>query len=205
MGATPEDAQREINALRGDMTATLAELERRFRGGVRAAATSEARVNATRAAEDALVRARDNPTLLGVAGMVAAGAVAYGAFALVRGLRERGKPQNRLKRRVTEVREELTGRVAEGVEDLGHSLARQRGVLLKLKPERGGFVRVTEARLEPLHKKWGASPVVKRLIWTVLVSVFLALGSVLARRVADLVWRSMLHEAPPTQKSDAPS
>jgi hypothetical protein len=207
MGTTPEDTEREITQLRGDVTATLEEVERRLRGGLRGAASFEARLSSARAADGVISRARSNPTLLGVAGMVAAGAVAYGAYALVRGVRERGRPENRLKRRVSEVREELTGRVVERVEELGLHLdrARQRAVLLKLEPEKKGFVRVTEARLEPLTKQRGALPVIKKFIWAALLSVFMALGSVLARRVADVVWRSMVHEEPPSRKSNVAS
>jgi hypothetical protein len=31
----------------------------------------------------------------------------------------------------------------------------------------------------------------------------MAIASVLARRVADTAWRAMVHEQPPTEKSDA--
>src|SRR5579864_2088654 len=103
MGAKPEDTEREIVRLRSDMSAAVGEVERRFRGGLRGVATTEARVSTMRAGEDALERARQNPTFVGVAGMVAVGAVAYGAYALINGLRERNKPQNRLKRGVSQV------------------------------------------------------------------------------------------------------
>src|ERR1700730_935371 len=112
MGATPADTQGEITRLRGDMTAALEEVERRVRGGLRGVARAEARLTAERAREDVADLGRDNPTLLGVAGVVAAGAVAYGAYALVHNLRERRKPQNRLKRGVQTVRDD----VSEGLE-----------------------------------------------------------------------------------------
>src|SRR5438094_341951 len=35
MGATPADTEREINRLRGDMSAAIEEVERRLRGGLR--------------------------------------------------------------------------------------------------------------------------------------------------------------------------
>ena len=76
------------------------------------------------------------------------------------------------------------------------------GVLLKLEPEDGGYVRVSDARLEPpANKKRGRSPVIKKFIWAALLSIFMALGSVLARRVADGVWRATVREEPPTTKS----
>jgi hypothetical protein len=211
MGATPADTEREITRLRGDMTAALEEVERRVRGGLRGVATAEARLSAARASEDAAERVRQNPTLLGVAGVVAAGAVAYGAYAVINNMRQRRTPQNRLKRGVQHVRDE----VAERVEQLGENLddsrrqiesAWQRGLLLKLDPEDGGYVRVSDARLEPLGKKAtkrGRSTVIKKFIWAALLSVFMALGSVLAKRVADSVWRAMVHEDPPTDRKSA--
>ena len=206
MGATPEDTQREIGRLRGDMSAAVEEVERRLRGGVRGIATSEARIGSARAGENALSRARENPTLLGVVGVVAAGAVAYGVYALINGRRESQKPQNRLKRGVAE----LSERVTEGVESSRHQLERAlpHGVLLKLEPESGGYMRVSDARLDAppaIRKKRGQSLVLKRFVWAGFLSVFLAVASVLARRVADSVWRAMVHEEPPTEKGKAPS
>jgi hypothetical protein len=206
MGATPEDTQREIEHLRVDMTSAVDEVEKRLRGGLRGVATTEARITSVRAGEDVVNRARENPTLLGVAGVVVAGAVVYGAYVLINGRRESKKPQNRLKRGMEHVREELAERVTEGVETSRRQLERSlpRGVLLKLEPEDGGYVRVSDARLEPPpNKKRGQSTVIKKFIWAALLSIFMALGSVLARRVADMVWQAMLREKPPTEKSKA--
>jgi hypothetical protein len=201
MGSRPEDTQREIGRLRGDMTAAVDELERRVRGGLRGVASAEARITSTRAREDVVERVRSNPPLLAVAGVVAAGAVAYGAFSLVNGLRERNKPQNRFRREVGQVR----GKVSESVERTRRELerARQRAVLLKLDPADSGYVRVTDARIEPLKKKRGTSTVIKKLVWAGLLSVFMAVGSVMARRVADMAWKAMVREDPPTEKSKA--
>lgn len=207
MGQKPEDTEREIVRLRSDMTAALEEVERRFRGGLRSAATTDARISTTRAGEEAISRARENPTLLGVAGVVAAGAVAYGAYALLRGRREQQKPQARLKRGVSQVREELSERVSEGLETSLRQLERAlpHGVLLKLEPEHGGYVRVSEARLEPPKKKRGQSTVIKKFVWAAFLSIFMAVASVVARRVADTAWRAMVREEPPTEKSKAAS
>ena len=208
MGETPADTERQITHLRGDMTAALEELERRLRGGLRTVATTEARITSVRATEGAVERARANPTLLGVAGVVAAGAVAYGVFALVNSRRQRNTPQNRLKRGVKQVRGELSEtaeRVAERLEQSRRQLERgllPSGVLVKLEPEDGGYMRVSDARLEPpANKKRGRSPVIKKFIWAALLSIFMALGSVLARRLADSVWRATVREEPPTAKS----
>jgi hypothetical protein len=190
------------------MSAAIEELERRFRGGLRGAVTTEARVSTVRAGEEALSRARENPTLLGVAGMVAAGAVVYGTYTLINNLRDRQKPQNRLKRGVSQVRAELSERVSEGVESSRRQLERAlpHGVLLKLEPEEGGYMRVSEARLDEsqaLRKKRGQSTVIKKFVWAAFLSLFLAVGSVVARRIADTAWRAMVREDPPTEKSKA--
>jgi hypothetical protein len=195
------------------MNAALEEVEKRLKGGLRSVATTEARITSGSATEDVVERARQNPTLLGVAGVVVAGAVTYGAFALVNGIRERNKPKNRLKRGVKQVRGELSDtaeRVAERLEQSRRQLERgllPSGVLLKLEPEDGGYVRVSDARLEPPanKKRGGRSPVIKKFIWAALLSIFMAVGSVLARRVAETVWKAMIHEEPPTEKSKVES
>jgi hypothetical protein len=205
MGETPADTEREINRLRGDMTAALDEVERRVRGGLRSVAKAEARIASVRAREEVAEHARDNPTLLGVAGVVAAGVVAYGAYAVIRNLRQRNTPRNRLKRGVQNVRDELSEgmeRLGEGVEESRRQIESvlPRGLLLKLDPEDSGYVRLSDARLEPLKKKRGQSTVIKKFVWAGLLSVFMALGSVLARRLADNAWKAMTHEDPPTEK-----
>ena len=204
MGATPEDTERQISQLRGDMSAALDEVERRLRGGLRGVAAAEARITSVRTTQDLATQARENPALLGVAGVVAAGALAYSAYALINGMRQRGTPRNRLRRGVKQVRGEVSERVS-GVEGALRQLERTlaRSVLLKLEPEQGGYVRVSDARLELPNKKRGQAKVIKKLIWAALLSLFMALGSVVARRVADTVWRAMVHEEPPTEKSKA--
>jgi hypothetical protein len=201
MGATPEDTEREIERLRGDMTAAVEEVERRLRGGLRGIATAEARVTSVRTRDEVLARASANPTLVGVAGMVAAGAVVYGVYALLSGMRERQKPQNRLRGRVKGVRQDLSQRAAR----VRGRVPLPRGVLVKLEPEEEGYVRIADARLEPAKKKRGQELMIKKFVWAILLSIFMALGSVLARRVADSVWRAMIHEEPPTEKSKAAS
>jgi hypothetical protein len=189
------------------MSAAIAEVERRVRGGVRGVTTAEARITSTRTREELASKARENPSILGVAGVVAVAAVGYGVFAVVNGLRERGKPQNRLRRRVETVRGRAEKRVGESRKRLEE--VRQRGVLVKLEPEDGGYMRLTDARLDlaPLkqNKKRGQSRVIKKFAWAGLLSVFMAVSSVLARRVAMQVWRAAIHEDPPTEKSQARS
>lgn len=213
MGQTPADTEREIGRLRGDMTAALAEVENRLKGGLRSVASTEARITSGRAASDVVETARDNPTLLGVGGMVVAGAIAYGAFALINRARTRNTPKNRLKRGVRGVRGELSvtaERLAETLEQKRRQLERgllPSGVMLKLEPEDGGYVRVADARLEPPanKKRGGRSTVIKKFVWAGMLSIFMAVGSVLARRVAERVWQTMTHEEPPTEKSKVES
>jgi hypothetical protein len=204
MGATPADTQNEITRLRGDMTAALDELQRRFGGGLRSIAGAEARISSVRTQRELVAQARDNPTLLGVAGVVVAGAVGYGIYAAIRGARERNSPRGRLER----ARHELSGRVEEGVALSRRQLERQlqrarpRGLLLKVEPENSGYMRVTEARLD-IAKNKGRSEVIKKLLWAAVLSIFMAVGSVVARRVAGSVWRVTVREDPPTERSKA--
>ena len=205
MAAGPQDTEREIVRLRGDMSAAVAEVERRFRGGLRGVATAEARVSSTRARDDAFAAARENPTLLGVGGVVVVGAVVYGVYALVNGLRERQKPQNRLKRGVSQLGAELSERVTGGVESSRRQLERSlpHGVFLKFEPEFGGYMRVSDARLEPPDKRKARLTVIKKLVWAGFLSVFMAVGAVMARRLADGAWRAMVREEPPSDRSKA--
>ena len=87
MGATPADTQRQIAQLRDDMTAALAEIERRVRGGLRGVAKVESRLGAAATGEDVAERARENPTLLGVAGVCIIGHGSSNARAMVNAIR----------------------------------------------------------------------------------------------------------------------
>jgi hypothetical protein len=180
------------------MKAALAELERRVASGWRGVAGAEARISATRTPRQLTEQARDNPTLLGVAGVVVVGAIGYGIFAAVRGARERDKPQNRLKRGVQ--------RVEESVEHSRRQLERQierarpHGLLLRVEPADDGYLRVTDARLA---RDKGQQEVIKKFLWAGFLSVCMAVGAVLARRVAGTVWKATVREDPPTRRSRA--
>jgi len=209
MGSSAADTEREITRLRGDMTAALAEAQRRLTGGVRGLASAEARITTGRARDDVALQARKNPTLVGVGGMVVAGAIGFGIYVAVARVRERRKPQSRLKRQVEHVRQELgerAGEVGERVEVSRRQLERaaQRNLLIKLDPQDGGYMRVVDARIEPQKGK-GRRELIKKLVWAGFLSVFMAVGTVLARRVAGTVWKAALHEDPPTEKSKAES
>jgi hypothetical protein len=62
-------------------------------------------------------------------------------------------------------------------------------------------MRVLDARYEgPGSKGRGRREVIKKLVWAGFLSVFMAVSSVLARRVAGSVWRATVREDPPTQR-----
>jgi hypothetical protein len=202
MAATPADTHHEITRLRGDMNAALDEMQRRFSGGVRSVAATEARLASGRATESAVQQARDNAGLVGVGVVLVGGAITYGLVSGVRRLTHREPPPSRLKRGLTRMGAGLQGRVSERVEGSRRQLERTlpRGVLLKLEPEHDGFVRLTDARWEPPKQK-GKSTVIKKLLWALMVSVFVAVGSVVARRIADTAWKAMVHENPPEART----
>ena len=212
MGATTEDTQHEIGALRQDMTAAVDELQRRVGGGVRGIVSTDARVSGVRATEEAtqrvqeaVGRATDNPGLLAVAGVVAVAAVGYGVYSAVSRWRESRKPQNRVKRRIAEAREDIGGRLEDALKQLAEKReqvreARERGMLLKVEPERGGYLRVTDAKLDLPSSENQRNDVVKNLIWAGLLSIFMAFAGVFARRLAGTVWRATLREEPPSQQ-----
>ncbi|HYW90761.1 MAG TPA: hypothetical protein VFB50_23530 [Chloroflexota bacterium] len=204
MGSTPADTRLEIDRLRGDLTAALDEVERRLRGGFRGVASTEARITGARAREDLSQRARQHPTLLGVVGVVAVGALGYGLYSVLKSRQESARPQSAIRRRVKDVREELRGRVGEGVQASKRQLerAKQTSLLVKVEPADSGLMRITEAHIErPVNKSKERQDVIKKLVWAGLLSVFMALSSVLARRVAGSVWKAMLQEEPPTRKN----
>jgi len=187
------------------MSAALDEVERRLRGGLRGVASAEARITSTRTRDDLTRRARQNPTLLGAAGVVVFGAISFGVYTALKARQERQRPQSRLRRRVEDVRQEFEGRVRPRVEESRRQLERasQRNLLLKLEPKGSGYMRLTDARLEsPADKTKERNEVIKKLVWAGVLSVFMALGSVLARRVAGSVWKATVNEEPPTEKPD---
>ena len=212
MGATTEDTQHEIGALRQDMTDAAAELQRRLGGGVRGVVGADARVSGSRAGEQATQRiqetvgqATEHPGLLAVAGVVATAGVAYGVYAGIQRWRESRKPQNQVKRRIAEAKEDLGDRLDETLKQLAEKRrkireARERGVLLKVEPEGGGYLRVTDAKLDLPSQGSQRKDVVKNLIWAGLLSIFMAFAGVFARRLAGTVWRATLREEPPTEQ-----
>jgi hypothetical protein len=213
MAETTTDTQREIGELRTDTSAALEELLRRFRGGFSGIAGAEARVAGVRAGEGVAERAeelvkslRDNPPYLAASGTVAVGVLGYAAYSLVQRWRENRKPQSRLRRRMTDVSRELRSLWGVSLRQVGAARRQlgdrqQRDLLLKIQPEQGGYLRVTDAKMDlPMTKARWRKAVVKNLIWAGWLSLFTAVAGVMARRVAAGVWRATLREEPPPEK-----
>jgi hypothetical protein len=202
MAATTADTQHQIGQLRGDMNAVLDEVEHRLRGGLRGVASAETRLTSRRAREGLVQGVRKHAPVAGVVAATAVSAAAYGGYALFARLRERRRPQLRLKRSLGQFRAGL----GAGVQNVQRHAERvqRRGLLLRLEPQDGGYVRVSEARIGGVpHNRRKQTTLVKKLFWAGLVSVLMTLGSVLARRVADGVWRATIHEAPPEHARNA--
>jgi hypothetical protein len=213
MAATTTDTQREISELRADTSAALEELLRRLRGGFSGIAGAEARVAGVRAGEGLAERVeelgkrlRDNPPFVAGSGAVALGALGYAAYSLVNRWRENRQPQSRLKRRVMDISRELGSLWGVSLRQVGAARRQlgdkqHRDLLLKIQPEQGGYLRVTDARLDlPMTKARWRKAVVKNLMWAGMVSLFTAVAGVMARRVAAGVWRATLREEPPPEK-----
>jgi len=202
MGETAADTQREIGQLRGDMDAALDEVERRVRGGVRGVASAETRVTSSRAREHLVRRANEHQGILNTAIVSVGAAAAFTACAAIAALRERQKPQSRLQRGLHELHAGVSGRARAARENAQY--ARQRGLLLKLETDRGGYSRISDVRLGVMPARTrNQTAMLKKLFWTGLVSVLVAVGSVLARRLAGSVWKATVHEAPPDSSTAA--
>jgi hypothetical protein len=185
------------------MTAALDEVERRLRGGLRGVASAEARITSTRTRDDLVRRARDKPSVLGAAGVALVSAIGFGVYTALKSRREAERPRNRLRRGLLGARNEVEGRVRPRVEESRRQLdrARPHALLVRLEPQSGGFMRLTEARLErPADKTKERNDVIKKLAWAALLSVFMALSSVVARRVAGSVWKATVSEDPPSSQ-----
>jgi hypothetical protein len=210
MGASAERTEHEIGRLREDMNASLREMQRRLQGGVSGimgpnlrARRRELAGSVEAQARSVQGQARQNPGPLAVAGVVAAAAVGYGVVWAVGRWRESRRPVRRLRRGAAGIRGTLQQRVAESLQHLDQ--LRRGGVLLKVEEDKGGYLRVTDARLGPEPPKKPAkettTDVVKRLVWALVLSISMALGSVFARRIATLVWESTVKEQPPDKNA----
>jgi hypothetical protein len=199
VGTPAENTQDEIGRIRDDITASVREMQRRFQGGIAGVVTTDVRLLSTEVRTTARERLRQNATLVGFAGTVLVGAVGYGVVSAIGGWRRRQTPLGRAQHAALSLGEDVQERLGESLRGLEQ--LRRGGVLLKLDPEQGGYVRISDARLLPQPTreiaKEAGSDVVKRVAWAVMLSVFMAAGSVLARRLAGLAWRAAVQEDPP--------
>jgi hypothetical protein len=193
MGSPADNTQAEIGRLREDMAAAVLEIQRRFQRGLPSAVTNEVRLMSGELRTGFSSRLHQNANLVGFAGTVAVCAIGYGAVSAI-GRRRANQTPAVAPRAALSLAENLPG--LRGLEQL-----RRGGVLLKLDQDKGGYVRVTDARLAPepppVATKEAGSHVVKRLGWALLLTVFMAAGSVLARRLAGMAWRAAVQEEPP--------
>jgi hypothetical protein len=204
MGSTAADTQTDIVRLRDDMTATVDEIERRVTGGLKTAARAEAKITSPRMRRELVDQARQKPPLLGGAGALLVAAFGYGVYSAMNRTFERQKPRHRLNRGVRRARAAVGERAGERLglwrRQLGH--VGQRSLLLKLDPKHGGYYRIIDARLEPrADKNRKRNDVIKKLFWAGVLSMFMALGGVIARRAAGGLWQATVREGPPSQKA----
>lgn len=206
MGATSADTQREIERLRGDFDDALGELKRRVGGGLGGVATTDARISGVRSGQQVSERVatlvtsvKEDPGRMSVVGAVAVAVAGYALYSAVDRWRESRRPRSRLKRRIRSVREDL-GERAEETRRLARR-AREKGVMLRLGGEDSESVRLTDREGKSLKKdKPRRSEVLKNLLWAAMLALFMAFGSVIARRGAGAVWQATLREPPPTEK-----
>jgi hypothetical protein len=164
VGETSADTQREIESLRDDVAGTIEELERRARSIV-----------------DLKKQAEEHPAAVGVVGFGLLAGVSVMAYNALTGYRERRKPVNRLKRRASEVTEEL-----------GERWSRTRESMPVVVRNRREDESVDSARGEP--------GMLKKLLWMGLSAGMIALAGLLARRLTTALWERVMGEPPPTAK-----
>ena len=150
MAQTAADTQREVEAIRADAAASLAELQSRLRAGPTALfRPRDGSVTRVRWEPPTVQRAlrvvRENTLAMGILAAVALGALGLVLRSALDQRRERRTPYNRLLRRAHAARE----RVAERAARARHSLdeRRARGILVKVAEEGGDYLRVTNVRL----------------------------------------------------------
>jgi hypothetical protein len=171
VGATSADTQREIEQIRKDVSSAVAELRSRTR-----------RLSATRPDSRQL---RENPAVLAAVALPVIGLGVFAAARAVAEARRRRRPEQRLKRTLWSVAEELGERWERAREALPLEVRFPAG---EDGDDRGRSVQVK--RSEP--------SMVKRILWTALVAAMVAGGGLLARRLSAAVWRAAMGEEPPT-------
>ena len=150
MVQTAADTQREVEAIRVDASAAVAELRYRLRGGPTALLRTRDRLvnrdwSVPRSAQRALHVVRENRLAMGVLAATVVGALGFVLYWALEQRRERRKPYNRLLHHAQAARERLAERAIKA----GHELDRRRsrGILLKVEKEGGDHLRVTDVRL----------------------------------------------------------
>jgi hypothetical protein len=183
---TAGETKRQIEGLRNEVTEILNELQRRGRrtlsvGAMQQAATGQVRRTVQR-----------NPAalaLLGLSALLGVGALVVRAR---RRAREAQRPAAVLRRRAREAAEDLSdywerARASMPV-DVRFRAGGRRGA--RDEEDDGG-----ELRIQPKEPS-----MLKKLMWMGLTSAMMALGGLLARRMAAAIWTRAMRETPPTDK-----
>jgi hypothetical protein len=207
VGQTAQDTQREVTALRADLSSVVDELMRRTSGGPTSIATTDAKVRGAQLGQDVRTRvervSRKRPEAIVVGVGAASMAIAY---SIASAIQRRNRPEEKLKRGVAQARERAESQIEDLAEQAREVASRiretgKRGVLLKVESEKSGELRVKKARLDvPSSKEGAGNELLKKLLWAGVLSLFLAVAGVTARRAAGAVWKMTLNEDPPTER-----
>ena len=132
---------------------------------------------------DLKAQAEEHPAAIGVLGFGVLAGLAVVGYNAVANFRESRKPVNRLKRRASDVREDLGERLTRTRERMPYGVYVMRN--------RGD---------EPADAHQGEPGFVKNMLWLGLTAGMVALCGLLARRVSAAIWQAVMHEPPPTSK-----
>lgn len=183
MGATSADTQREIEAIRTDLTAAVTALKQRAIQVGQRAEDQAARVADVRTQTR---RVKEHPAALAGVGLAVVGAGGIATARAVIRARRRQRPEERLKRTVRTAAEEL----GERWERARHGIPLE--VRLGGADDNGHGRRVEMERKEP--------GMIKRMLWAALVATVMAGSGLAARRLSAIVWKAAMDEDPPTAK-----
>lgn len=182
MGATSAETEREIVALRREITDAASELDHRVNELLDVKARSQD------LAEWALQKLDSEPRAVAGAALGAcAGAVFLGVGAVMRRRRKKSAA-GRLASLRDHAHDEAARRIEEAVSQARELLAAGGARVAALSAE------------EPSQstKSQDDSSMLKKLLWTGLTAGSLALAGLLARRLSISIWQSIMHEDPPT-------
>ncbi|MFN0074339.1 MAG: hypothetical protein ACKVVP_22895 [Chloroflexota bacterium] len=185
MGKTAADTQREIVALRLEITDAAGELDRRV------TRLLDVRARLNEAGNWAMKMVDERPEVIAKAGAGAAlGAVMLGIGAIRNGRRKKSAAA-RLAAFKESSQEEAARRIEEAITQARELLASGGAAVASLNTDRGSQNHSTDS--EP--------SMLKKLIWTALTAGSLALAGIIARKLSVSLWQAVMHEEPPSATS----